>query len=136
LAFESNCKVSILGKAAFQNCSSLQSISIPSSIETISQSCFGGCRKLSSFKFETGSRISTIKRSAFSDCSSLTSISIPASIHTISGFCFSNCPNLRLIELGGGCRLDDQQIAELRTVCPVLSLPAPGIQPFGVRPWS
>jgi hypothetical protein len=130
LTFESNCKVSILGESAFQNCSSLQSICIPSSIETISKSCFGGCTKLSSFKFETGSRISWIERSAFSDCSSLTSISIPASIQTISGSCFSNCQHLGLIELGAGCSLDDQQIAELRTVCPVVSLPAAGIQAF------
>jgi hypothetical protein len=33
--------VSNLGNSAFSECSSLRSICIPSSIETISQSCFG-----------------------------------------------------------------------------------------------
>jgi hypothetical protein len=37
--------VSILGACAFDTCSALQSIRLPSSLETISPSCFGFCDK-------------------------------------------------------------------------------------------
>jgi hypothetical protein len=39
-------------------CSSFRSISLPSSIETISSSCFGDCENLTSLVFEGGCRLS------------------------------------------------------------------------------
>jgi hypothetical protein len=55
LTFESGSQHVSLGNAAFEGCSSLQSIGIPSSIETIPECCFRWCRPLSNMVFESGS---------------------------------------------------------------------------------
>jgi hypothetical protein len=94
LTFESDCKVSIVDQSAFWNCSSLQSICIPSSIETISIYCFCHCTVLWLLTFESGCRVSVLAESAFSNCSSLQSICIPLSIRTLCKSCFSDCKSL------------------------------------------
>jgi hypothetical protein len=68
---EQVCQVSTRGDPAFEKCSSLESICIPSSIATISKHCFADCTALSSLTFEAGRRISTLGESAFGGCSSL-----------------------------------------------------------------
>jgi hypothetical protein len=91
LTFQSGRRVLTLGSAAFSRCSSLQSICIPSSIETISTKCFAGCKSLSNVTFESGCKVRSLDESAFAGCSSLRSIQIPSSVTTISSFCFSDC---------------------------------------------
>jgi hypothetical protein len=54
---ESGFTISHLGESAFSQCCSLRSIFIPSSIETISQSCFSHFRNLSDGTFESGSKL-------------------------------------------------------------------------------
>jgi hypothetical protein len=71
---------------AFASCSSLQSIVIPSSVETIGRGCFRSCKILSTVTFEVGSHLSSLGGFAFEDCSSLHSICVPASVRHFSGF--------------------------------------------------
>ena len=88
---------------AFSDCSSLTSIEIPASVETIEATAFKRCSKLATVTFEKGSQLKTIGGGysssshfgtysdyygAFSDCSSLTSIEIPASVETIEATAF------------------------------------------------
>jgi hypothetical protein len=73
LAFASDCQVSTLGVQAFSGCSSLQSICIPSSIESICDYCFSNCASLSSLTFASDCKVSTLDVQAFSGCSSLVS---------------------------------------------------------------
>jgi hypothetical protein len=49
-------RVSIVGESAFSNCSSVQSICFPSSIEIISNECFSDCPILSNPICESGCR--------------------------------------------------------------------------------
>jgi hypothetical protein len=58
VTFEPKSKVWHLGDDAFHECSSLQSIRIPSSITTISPSCFSDCRELIMVVVEAGSHLS------------------------------------------------------------------------------
>ena len=98
---------------AFSDCSSLTSIEIPASVETIEATAFKRCSKLTTITFEKGSLLKTIGggyyssyyHGAFSDCSSLTSIEIPASVETIEATAFSDCSQLATVTFEKGSQL-------------------------------
>ena len=98
---------------AFSDCSSLTSIEIPASVETIEATAFKRCSKLATVTFEKGSLLKTIGggyyssyyHGAFSDCSSLTSIEIPASVETIEATAFSDCSKLATVTFEKGSQL-------------------------------
>jgi hypothetical protein len=69
-------------ESAFARCSSLSSISLPSSLETIGYCCISECSSLSTVTFETGSRLSHVESMVFDCLSSRFSISIPLSLQT------------------------------------------------------
>jgi hypothetical protein len=54
VTFESGSAIAHLGDSAFQHCSVLQSMSLPSSIQTISPSCFNSCRSFTRLVLEAG----------------------------------------------------------------------------------
>ena len=91
---------------AFSGCSSLTSIEIPASVETIEAAAFKGCSSLTTVTFEQGSQLKTIGGGysgssyygAFSDCP-ITTIEIPASVETIGSSAFSGCTSLTAIEI-------------------------------------
>jgi hypothetical protein len=56
VAFASDSKLVRIGDAAFRYCTALASIYMPSSVETIGKTCFGGCSALSSVIFEDNSK--------------------------------------------------------------------------------
>ena len=85
---------------AYNECTSLTSIEIPASVETIGNSAFSDCSSLATVTFEKGSRLKTIGDEppinngfygAFNNCTSLTSIEIPASVEKIPGGAFCGC---------------------------------------------
>jgi hypothetical protein len=86
--------ISVIGEWTFAECSLLQSVCIPSSIEAISCGCFAACSSVSYLGFDPGCRVSTLGESAFSSCMSLESICIPSSMETSSTFCFCRCEKL------------------------------------------
>ena len=98
---------------AFSDCSSLTSIEIPASVETIEATAFKRCSKLTTVTFEKGSQLKTIGggysssyyHGAFSDCSSLTSIEIPASVETVEAAAFLGCSQLATVTFEKGSQL-------------------------------
>ena len=95
---------------AFSYCSSLTSIEIPASVETIKASAFKGCSSLATVTFENGSQLKTIgggsySSGAFSDCTALTSIEIPASVETIEAAAFKGCSSLATVTFENGSQL-------------------------------
>jgi hypothetical protein len=105
LAFEAGSRLSILGESAFESCSSLRSIWIPSRIETIPGSCFSHCMGLRSLTFEPDSHVSLIGWYAFKWWSSLESVWLPSSVETIATSCFTECWRLRSLVAEAGSRL-------------------------------
>lgn len=73
--------------------SGLRSITIPSTITEIGQSAFARCSSLSTVTFASGSTLTTIGGWAF-DSSNISSITIPASVTSIGQNCFLNCSRL------------------------------------------
>lgn len=64
--------VKVINKRAFQGCSNLTSIIIPSGVTSIESEAFKGCSSLTSISIPDS--VTSIEESAFEGCSSLTSV--------------------------------------------------------------
>ena len=73
---ETSCAVTSIGNYAFNNCSSLTSVTIPNSVTSIGNSAFTGCSSLTSIIIPNS--VTSIGNSPFEYCSSLTSIVVEA----------------------------------------------------------
>ena len=89
--------VTSIGGAAFSNCSSLTSVTIPSSVTSIGESAFYKCSSLTSVTIP--SSITSIEKQSFYKCRSLTSINIPSSVTSIGGAAFQSCESLTSINI-------------------------------------
>ena len=87
----------------FQSCTSLTTIEIPASVETIGYNAFFGCSSLKTVTFEKGSQLKTID--GFESCTSLTTIEIPASVETIKYSAFNGCTSLKTVTFEKGSQL-------------------------------
>jgi len=74
---------------AFKDCSTLQTVSIPSSVQVIGEQAFSGCVSLTAINIPDGVR--TIGLSAFEYCGNARSITIPGSVETIGMNAFKSC---------------------------------------------
>ena len=81
-----------IGSYAFNRCSSLKSITLPSTLTTINDWAFSYCSSLSSVVLP--SSLSVIRAYAFYNCPSLMSIVLPSSLTSIESEAFANCNNL------------------------------------------
>ena len=80
-------------------CTSLKSVVIPDSVNTIGYRAFSYCVSLESVV--VGDSVNTINEHAFFDCTSLKSIIIPESIISIQKNVFTHCPSLKIITIDG-----------------------------------
>jgi len=81
--------VTAIGTSAFEGCSNLLSINLPSSITTIGTDAFYACAKLGSANLPEG--LTTINLRAFYNCK-LTSITIPSTVTSIGNGAFKGNP--------------------------------------------
>ena len=88
-------KVTAIEESAFEDCTSLTSITIPESVTSIGESAFSGCSKLTSISIPNG--VTTIGKNAFFWCENLTSITIPNSVTSIGDGAFELCSSLTSI---------------------------------------
>ena len=91
--------VTSIGTFAFSRCSSLARVEIPSSVISIGTFVFDGCSSLASVTFEEGSRLGIIGDYAFRGCSSLASVEIPSSVIRIEQCAFSACRSLASVKI-------------------------------------
>ena len=89
---EMNTSYDKLGYLAFEGCSSLTSLTIPSSVTSIGFSAFSGCSGLTSLTIS--SSVTEICDYVFKGCSGLTSLTIPSSVTSIGYKVFSGCSGL------------------------------------------
>lgn len=111
--------VTSLGIGCFMWCSSLTSITIPSSVTSLGAGCFWDCSSLTSVTIP--SSVTSLKDNCFADCSSLASITIPSSITSLDEGCFYGCSSLTSItipssvtSIGRGCFADCSSLASIR----------------------
>ena len=99
IEFAPGSSLRTIEERAFASCGSLQSITIPASVETIGEFAFGSCTALTTFDFENGSLLTSIGDSVFDGCDSLSSITIPRYVSSIGvgAFQMENHPALATI---------------------------------------
>ena len=86
--------VTSIGNNAFQSCSGLTNITIPSSVTSIGSNAFQSCSSLTSIAIPNG--VTSVGDYVFYNCSSLTSITIPGSVTSIGIQAFYGCSGLTL----------------------------------------
>lgn len=89
LVFGENSKLVTIGQDAFNGCSGLVSLTLPSLVKTIDNSAFKDCSSLVTLPY--GTKIETIGDSAFEGCAKLTSLPLPSSLKTIGASAFKGC---------------------------------------------
>lgn len=90
-----------IGTSAFENCDSLASFTLSKDCKTIGQSAFSGCKNLETVEISEG--LTTIGNSSFSSCSKLKNIVLPESLESIGDNAFENCEALESITIHENC---------------------------------
>ena len=86
-----------IGQYAFLTCTSLSSITLPSTVIDIGEEAFNNCRSLR--EVVLNERLQKIGRAAFFGCTSLSSITLPSTVTEIGRAAFSGCRSLSSIVL-------------------------------------
>ena len=88
-----------IGKASFELCTSLESISLPSGVKTIGTYAFNACYALKYADFSKCKSLTTLPQCAFNDNTSLEVVNLPASLTTVNNSTFKNCTKLQNISV-------------------------------------
>ncbi|MBO4812208.1 MAG: leucine-rich repeat protein [Prevotella sp.] len=89
-----------IGDDAFRECTDLEAIEIPQSVNTIGYGCFSVCSQLQTVTLHAGN-LTKIDDDVFSNCS-ITSIDIPSGVTSIGYGAFSYCSSLQSVVLPDG----------------------------------
>lgn len=85
--------VTEIGFSVFDGCDTLESITVPSTVEIISDSAFAFCTNLKTVTVQDG--VTEIGEWAFSNCTALESITLPKSVTIIGSYAFDCCTSLK-----------------------------------------
>ena len=94
--------VTAVDKGAFQKCTGLLSVELPSTLKSIGQFAFEGCTALTSVSMPATVR--DLGSYTFYGCTSLTDIEVPDSITAIGPCTFKGCTSLRAVSLPAAVR--------------------------------
>lgn len=94
-------KVTAIGSYAFYDCTSLTSLTIPSTVKTIGEYGAFGCTSLTTL--EIGSNVTTIGLYAFAE-TAIKSLNLPGSVTTVNDYAFTGCTQLTSAVVGSGVK--------------------------------
>ena len=84
-----------IGSGAFNLCTNLVSVALPSDLTEIPQQCFSGCTSLSSISIPD--TVTEIKDRAFENCTALSGVSLPSGVTKIGDHAFAYCTKLNTL---------------------------------------
>ena len=98
--------VTSIGDCAFEDCSGLTSVVIPSGVTNIASHAFRNCSALTNITIPEG--VTRIVGYAFQECSGLTNLVIPNSVKKIGRAAFIGCSGLTSVTIGNNVtNIDD-----------------------------
>lgn len=97
VSFKKADKLKRIGVNAFNGCTKLESVVIPSSVTELGFGVFQGCSNLKTV--DPGSGIENIPSQCFFKCGKLAKIVIPGNVKSISARSFADCASLNDIEI-------------------------------------
>lgn len=95
---DSNCK--IIGYSAFEGCSQLNTVEMPSSIVNVCESAFYNCTRLENLVIQEG--VVNFSANAFYGCSRLANVTLPDSLVSIGDSAFRGCSKMETVIFGAG----------------------------------
>ena len=109
--------VTEIGDSAFLNRHGLSAIVIPDSVIMVGRSAFDGCTSLQSVAM--GSGLTEIGNDAFANCSALTAVTVPDNVQSIGSWAFEGCEALQSITLpfvGNGVISDENSYTKFSII--------------------
>ncbi len=100
--------ITSIGECAFLGCKSLLKVTMPNTVKEIKYAGFENCENLKSVVIPNS--VSSIGNYAFWGCSSLEEIDIPNSVQNIGRYAFSRCKGLSSIVLPNSITIIDQEV--------------------------
>lgn len=97
--FQEGSRLKSIGGNAFHCNSSLQSLTLPSSVTNIDHHAFYQCSSLDEFVIPDG--VESIERGVFAECSKLKTVTVPNSVKKIVQKAFLNCSSLENVVYKG-----------------------------------
>ena len=91
-----------IGDYAFANCSLITSLHIPANVTSIGVGAFVRCNSIETLTFAEGINLKVIATDTFRECSALTAVTIPASVTKIEATAFMKCTNLASVTIPEG----------------------------------
>ena len=86
-----------IGMYAFHNCSSLESVLVPSSITTVGVSAFRDCASLTDVTFYGNNN--AVPAECFYNCTALKNVRLSVNLKMIQSYAFAGCSSLEYVEL-------------------------------------
>lgn len=99
--------VTTISERAFYECDKLTTVTIPASVEEIWWESFSYCEELTTFTIPADSKLTKIGESAFVRCYKLESIFIPATVKKIDRMAFTVCRSLKSVTFAEGSQLTE-----------------------------
>lgn len=103
-AYHNGLPVTKIVDQAFMNNETIETIYLPSSVTTIGEKAFYGCKKIKSLVTANTDDTITIKKHAFANCYELESVIIGNGPYDLMTYVFSQCYRLKYLELGTGVK--------------------------------
>ncbi len=123
VTFEEGNERTVLNVSAFQFCTALQKVVLPSGLLVLDDKCFFGCVSLNEISLPDG--LIRVGKSAFGDCKALIAFTLPDSVTTLSENAFAGCENLSEFYISAASKLNSvAQSAFNNTDLVSLTLPA------------
>lgn len=98
-----NDGLQVIGEHAFQDCTSLRSVTLPSTVTKLEWQAFTDCNNLIDVELNEG--LNSIGVNVFRDCKSLRIVTLPSTITKLGSSAFTCCESLTNVQLNEGLQL-------------------------------